>query len=57
MLHAAAGRALERGLELEGLTVERPTLEDVYLRLVGAATPATAPVTDSTAVPEGAVDA
>ncbi|MEE9533162.1 MAG: ABC transporter ATP-binding protein, partial [Acidimicrobiia bacterium] len=25
--------AMERGLELEGLTVERPTLEDIYLRL------------------------
>jgi ABC-2 type transport system ATP-binding protein len=27
--------AMERGLELEGLTVERPTLEDIYLRLTG----------------------
>jgi ABC-2 type transport system ATP-binding protein len=27
--------AVERGLELEGLTVERPTLEDIYLRLTG----------------------
>jgi hypothetical protein len=27
--------ALERGLELEDLTVESASLEDVYLRLVG----------------------
>ena len=29
------GWAARRGLELEGLTVERSTLEDVYLELVG----------------------
>ena len=34
-LHAVTGWALERGLELEGLTVSRPSLEDVYLELVG----------------------
>ena len=33
MLHQLTGWALERGLELEGLTVDRPTLEDVYLQL------------------------
>ena len=27
------GRAAERGLELSGLQVSRPTLEDVYLEL------------------------
>jgi ABC-2 type transport system ATP-binding protein len=27
--------ALRRGSELDGLTVERPSLEDVYLRLIG----------------------
>ncbi len=32
-LHALAGWALERGLELEDLEVRRPTLEDVYLKL------------------------
>jgi ABC-2 type transport system ATP-binding protein len=32
-LHTLAGWALERGFELEDLTVGRPTLEDVYLRL------------------------
>jgi ABC-2 type transport system ATP-binding protein len=34
-LHALTGWALEHGLELQGLTVSRPTLEDVYLKLVG----------------------
>ena len=28
--------ALASGIELEGLEVRRPTLEDVYLELVGA---------------------
>jgi ABC-2 type transport system ATP-binding protein len=28
--------AVERGLELDGLTVARPSLEDVYLQLTGA---------------------
>jgi len=32
-LHALAGWALDHGLELEALTVSRPTLEEVYLRL------------------------
>jgi ABC-2 type transport system ATP-binding protein len=32
-LHRLTGWALERGVELGGLTVERTTLEDVYLRL------------------------
>jgi ABC-2 type transport system ATP-binding protein len=27
--------ALDRGVELEGLEVSRPTLEDVYLELTG----------------------
>jgi ABC-2 type transport system ATP-binding protein len=35
VLHALTGWALERGMELEGLAVDRPSLEDVYLRLVG----------------------
>jgi ABC-type multidrug transport system ATPase subunit len=34
-LHALTGWALDRGKELEGLTVLRPTLEDVYLELTG----------------------
>ena len=33
-LHLLTGWALERGLELEGLTVARQSLEDVYLDLV-----------------------
>jgi ABC-2 type transport system ATP-binding protein len=34
--HRITGWALERGLELRGFTVQRPTLEDVYLRLTAA---------------------
>ncbi len=36
-LHALTGWALDRGVRLEGLTVDRPTLEDVYLSLTGDA--------------------
>ncbi len=32
-LHALTGWALERGLDLEGLVISRPSLEDVYLQL------------------------
>jgi ABC-2 type transport system ATP-binding protein len=32
-VHAITGWAVERGLDLNGLTVERPSLEDVYLSL------------------------
>ena len=32
-LHALTGWALERGVELRGLEVDRPSLEDVYLEL------------------------
>lgn len=34
-LHALTGWALDRGVELEGLMVTRPSLEDVYLQLTG----------------------
>jgi len=34
-LHELSGWALERGIELEGLELRRPSLEDVYLRLTG----------------------
>jgi ABC-2 type transport system ATP-binding protein len=34
-LHVLTGWALERGVPLEGLTVTRPSLEDVYLEMVG----------------------
>jgi ABC-2 type transport system ATP-binding protein len=34
-LHALTGWALEHDVDLEGLTVSRPSLEDVYLELVG----------------------
>jgi ABC-2 type transport system ATP-binding protein len=35
VLHELTGWALERGVDLVGLTVLRPTLEDVYLLLTG----------------------
>ncbi len=34
-LHALTGWATERGLELDGLEVSRPSLEDIYLELTG----------------------
>jgi ABC-2 type transport system ATP-binding protein len=37
VLHVLTGWALERSLELEGLEVRRPSLEDVYLELTAAA--------------------
>jgi ABC-2 type transport system ATP-binding protein len=36
-LHRLTGEALERGEDLEGLEVRRPSLEDVYLELTAAA--------------------
>ncbi len=36
LLHELTGEALARGERLEGLTVTRPTLEDVYLELTAA---------------------
>ena len=38
-LNALSGWALARGEELDALTVTRPSLEDVYLRLTGAKEP------------------
>jgi ABC-2 type transport system ATP-binding protein len=38
-LHELTGRALEEGIELEGLEVNRPTLEDIYLELTERETP------------------
>lgn len=38
VLHELTGWALDRGVALEGLVVERPSLEDVYLALTGTAT-------------------
>ena len=37
VLHALTGRAAERGIELDQLRVSRPSLEDVYLEITGAA--------------------
>jgi ABC-2 type transport system ATP-binding protein len=41
LLHRLTGEALERGERLEGLSVTRPSLEDVYLDLT--ATPTSEP--------------
>ncbi|MHB8669803.1 MAG: ABC transporter ATP-binding protein [Acidimicrobiales bacterium] len=38
VLHAVTGWALERSIELSGLSVVRPTLEDVYIELAGGGT-------------------
>jgi ABC-2 type transport system ATP-binding protein len=46
VLHSLTGWALDRGLELPGLEVDRPTLEDVYLELTGAAARADAPASE-----------
>jgi ABC-2 type transport system ATP-binding protein len=46
LLHELTGAALARGERLEGLTVTRPTLEDVYLELT--AEEAEAPAEDAT---------
>jgi ABC-2 type transport system ATP-binding protein len=47
LLHELTGAALARGERLEGLTVTRPTLEDVYLELTaGQAEEEAAPVGD-----------
>ena len=37
VLNRLTGWALERGVELDGLEVRRPTLEDIYLELTGEA--------------------
>jgi ABC-2 type transport system ATP-binding protein len=37
LLHQLTGEALERGERLEGLSVTRPSLEDVYLELTADA--------------------
>ena len=37
ILHRLTGWAVERGIDLDGLTVARPSLEDVYLELTQAA--------------------
>jgi ABC-2 type transport system ATP-binding protein len=39
VLHTLTGWALERGVRLEGLTVARPSLEDVYLTLTAEPAP------------------
>lgn len=40
-LHELTGWALRRGVVLDRITVDRPTLEDVYLRLTGPGVPET----------------
>jgi len=39
-LHRITGWAIERGVELAGLSVTRPSLEDIYLELIGEGTDA-----------------
>ncbi|MGE5155870.1 MAG: ATP-binding cassette domain-containing protein, partial [Betaproteobacteria bacterium] len=39
VLAALTGWAIDHGVELRQLTVERPSLEDVYLRIIGQAEP------------------
>jgi ABC-2 type transport system ATP-binding protein len=51
-VHALAGWAMARGVELEGLSVARPSLEDVYLDLVGETD--LPPVADLAATPDAA---
>ena len=36
VLHELTGEALAEGVELEGLSVRRPTLEEIYLSLTGS---------------------
>ena len=40
-LHRLTGLALEQGIELDGLEVSRPSLEDAYLELIGHHEPVT----------------
>ena len=42
-LHELTGWAIQRGTLLAGLTVNRPSLEDVYLRLTSNGVPMGAP--------------
>jgi ABC-2 type transport system ATP-binding protein len=43
LLHDLTGWALERGVELEAMSVARPSLEDVYLQLTGGSEQAEEP--------------
>ncbi len=51
LLHELTTAALARGERLEGLTVTRPTLEDIYLELTAAEEPAVSPPEERPAVP------
>jgi len=50
LLHELTSAALARGERLEGLTVTRPTLEDIYLELTAAGEPAVSPPDEQPAV-------
>jgi ABC-2 type transport system ATP-binding protein len=52
LLHRLTGAALERGERLEGLSVTRPTLEDVYLELTAEDESAALTPEAAAAVPE-----
>jgi ABC-2 type transport system ATP-binding protein len=47
LLHRLTGEALSRGERLEGLTVTRPSLEDVYLELTADAESAARPPSEA----------
>jgi ABC-2 type transport system ATP-binding protein len=51
VLHELTSWAVGKGLELEGLEVSRPSLEDIYLELTGGDQPETEPAEE--AVPAG----
>jgi ABC-2 type transport system ATP-binding protein len=53
LLHRVTGEALARGERLEGLTVTRPTLEDVYLELTADEESAALTPEAASPVPEG----
>jgi len=54
LLHEITGTALQRGERLEGLSVSRPTLEDVYLELTAESATAAEPSAASDGTPGGA---
>jgi ABC-2 type transport system ATP-binding protein len=52
VLHALTGWAIDRGVDLVGLSVARPTLEDVYLVLTGSSEGDGAPGAGGDGAPE-----
>jgi ABC-2 type transport system ATP-binding protein len=52
-LHRLTGWAVDRGIDLDDLSILRPTLEDVYLELTGGPTGRGAAVTATESPPDG----